>query len=131
MSSLNTQTKGDMAELRVAAELKRHGHTVLMPFTESEQYDLVADTGDEFVKVQVKYASMKDGRVKVSCYGPNSSKSGNNTTIYTEDDIDGIAAYCDELSRCFWIPFDDLNKFSFTLSADGEHKFNTYGLSNL
>lgn len=129
---MDTQTKGDLAELRVAAALRSLGHTVLLPFTESEQYDLVADTGDEFVKVQVKYTSTDDdGRVKVSCYGPNSSKSGNNTTFYTADDIDGIAAFCGDTNECFWIPYSDLNKYTFTLSEDGAHQFDNYSIDKL
>lgn len=129
---MNTQTKGDMAELEVAAALRGMGYTVLFPFTESQQYDLVVDTGDEFVRVQVKFATHKgDGRLKVSCYGPNSSKSGNNKTFYTEDDIDGIAAYCAVMDECFWVPFEDLNKYSFTLSEGGSNQLSDYPLSDL
>lgn len=128
---MDTQTKGDLAELRVAAAIRKLGYTVLLPFTESQQYDLVADTGDEFLKIQVKYASTKDGKLKVSCYGPNSSKSGNNTTFYTEDDIDGIAAFSEDLQECFWIPFEDLNRYTFTLSEDGAHPYEDYRFDNL
>lgn len=129
---MNTQTKGDWAELRVASAIRRLGYTVLVPFTESEQYDLGFDTGDRFVKAQVKYAKLQDnGTVKVSCLGTNSSKTGNNRTFYTEDDIDGIAAFCGDMERCFWIPFDDMNKYSLTLSEDGTHQFDTYGIESL
>lgn len=129
---MDTQTKGDMAELEVAAALRRRGYTVLFPFTESQQYDIVVDTGSEFIKVQVKYATYKgDERIKVSCYGPNSSKSGNNKTFYTDEDIDGIAAYCYELDRCFWIPYKDLNKYSVTLSEGGDNAFDDYPIERL
>lgn len=128
-SRLNTQTKGDMAELRVAAELRKLGHTVLMPFTESKSYDLVADTGDEFVRVQVKYASLKDGKLKVSCYGPNSSKSGNNTTFYTKETVDGIAGFCGETEEIYWVTIEEANKYTYTLSADGAHKFEDHRLN--
>jgi len=129
---MDTQTKGDLAELRVASAIRRQGHTVLVPFTESEQYDLGADTGDRFIRVQVKYAKLQDdGTVKVSCLGTNSSKTGNNTTFYTEDQIDGIAAFCGDLEQSFWIPFKDMNRYSLTLSEDGKHQFEDYDIKNL
>jgi hypothetical protein len=129
---MKTQTKGDWAELRVASAIRRLDYTVLVPFTESEQYDLGVDTGDRFIRVQVKYASSDDdGRVKVSCLGTNSSKTGNNTTFYTEDQIDGIAAFCGDLGQCFWIPFDEMNRYSLTLSEDGKHQFEEHTIENL
>jgi hypothetical protein len=129
---MDTQTKGDWAELRVASAIRRLDYTVLVPFTESEQYDLGVDTGDRFIKVQVKYAKLQDdGTMKVSCLGTNSSKTGNNTTFYTEDQIDGIATFCGELEQCFWIPFDEMNKYNLTLSEDGKHQFDDHGIDSL
>jgi len=129
---MNTQTKGDWAELRVASAIRRQDYTILVPFTESEQYDLGVDTGDEFIRVQVKYAKLQDdGTVKVSCLGTNSSKTGNNTTFYTEDQIDGIAAFCGDLDQCFWIPFSEMNRYSLTLSEDGKHRFDEHDIENL
>lgn len=131
MDSHETQVKGDTAELRVAAAIRELDYTILFPFTENQRYDIAVDTGSEFLKVQIKYVSLKDGKAKVSCYGPNSTKSGNNTTFYTEDDIDGIAAFCGETGECYWIPYSDLNKYSFTLSEDGQHQFDDYPISEL
>lgn len=126
-----TQQKGDLAELCVAAKLKEYGYTVLFPFTENQSYDLVADTGDEMLRVQVKYASEKDGRVKVTCYGPNSSKTGNNKTFYTPDDIDGIAAYCRDTGNFYWVPVDDINRYTITLSENGKNKFDDFAIDRL
>lgn len=131
MDSHETQIKGDTAELQVAAAIRKMDYTVLFPFTESEQYDIAVDTGDKIIKVQIKYAGLKNDTVKVSCYGPNSSKSGNNATFYTEDDIDGIAAWCDDLDRCFWIPYENLNKYTVTLSQDGKNTYDKYSLDTI
>lgn len=131
MDSHETQIKGDTAELRVAAAIRKLDYTILFPFTESQQYDIAVDTGDEFLKVQIKYTSLTDGVARVSCYGPNSSKSGNNATFYNEDDIDGIAAYCEDTETCYWIPYDELNKYTVTLSNDGKHQFDDHLLSEL
>lgn len=128
---MNSQTKGDTAELRVAAELRSYGYTVLIPFSENEKYDLVVDTGDALKRVQVKHAPHVDGSIVVRCYTSNSSKTGNNRTIYKEEEIDGIAAYCTETNDYFWIPFDEMNKYSFTLSPDGEHQFDDFRLDTI
>lgn len=129
---MNSQTKGDLAELRVAATLRQSGHTVLFPFTENEQYDLAIDIDGEFIRVQVKHAAKRDdGRIVVSCYGSNSSKSGNNTTIYTKDDIDGIAAFCSDTEECFWIPFEDMNRYTITLSEAGKHRIDDYRIGRI
>lgn len=129
---MDTQTKGDWAELRVASRLRRLGYTVLFPFTENQQYDLVVDNGTEFIRVQVKYAKLRDnGSVKVKCYGTNSSKTGNNSTFYTEHQIDGVAAYCGDLDQSFWIPIAKMNKYNITLSEDGRHAFEDYHIENL
>lgn len=131
MDSHDTQIKGDMAELRVAAAIRKLDYTVLFPFTESQRYDIAVDTGDDFVRVQVKFTQMNDnGKVKVSCYGPNSSKSGNNATFYTEDDIDGIAAFCDTTTEVYWVPISETNKYTITLSEDGKHKLSDHRLAD-
>lgn len=122
---MNTQDKGDHAELRIAAELKKHGWSVLFPYTESQQYDLVAEK-DEFVRIQVKSSNCIGGAVKFHCYCSNSSKSGNNETQYTEDDIDGIAVFNEDTGKCYWIPVSDINRYSMTLSEDGKNSFSKY-----
>lgn len=126
-----TQQKGDLAELCAAAKLKEFGYTILLPFTENKSYDLVAESDSDFLRVQVKYASLKDGRVKVSCYGPNSSKSGNNKTFYTKEDIDGILAYCRDIGQFFWVPIEKTNRYTITLSQDGANQFEDYHIDNL
>lgn len=115
-----TQQKGDHAELRVASRLKWHGWTVLEPFTDNKKYDLVAEDDGEFVRIQVKSARGDDGSVTFSCYGPNSSKSGNNRTDYTSDDIEGIAVYARHADDYFWVPVDDLNRHTMTVNLSDD-----------
>jgi len=42
---MDTQQKGDLAEIKIAAELKRLGWDVLLPFGDGHRYDLVAERG--------------------------------------------------------------------------------------
>lgn len=114
---MNTQDKGDHAELRVASALKRCGWTVLMPYSESKKYDLVAERDGEFVRVQVKSSRWTGTSIKFPCYCSNSSKSGSNRTDYTREEIDGFGVYCDQYETCFWIPVEESNRNSMSLNA--------------
>lgn len=130
---MDSETKGDWAEFKVSAAVRRQGYHVLIPFTENQKYDIAVDKGDEILKVQIKYSKVKDnGNVIIRCCNTSSNLTGDkNRTHYTEDDIDGIASYCDGLDRCFWVPVEELNKFSFTLSEDGTHKFDEYTIEKI
>jgi PD-(D/E)XK endonuclease len=54
--------KGDLAELKVAAELVARGCRLSIPFGEDHDYDLIADFEGRLHRIQVKYAE-SDGRV--------------------------------------------------------------------
>jgi hypothetical protein len=56
----NTQHKGDTATAQCIATFTRKGYDVLIPLTESAAYDLVLDTGEKLVRVQVKFSSTKE-----------------------------------------------------------------------
>ena len=49
------KTKGDRAELKVAADLADRGCRISIPFSEDCDYDLIADYGGRLHRVQVKY----------------------------------------------------------------------------
>ena len=56
----NTQHKGDTATAQCIATFTKKGFYVLIPLTESAAYDVVLDTGETLVRVQVKYSSNKE-----------------------------------------------------------------------
>jgi Holliday junction resolvase-like predicted endonuclease len=56
------KTKGDLAELKVAADLADRGCRISIPFGEDCDYDLIADYEGRLHRVQVKY-TRSDGRV--------------------------------------------------------------------
>lgn len=56
----STQHKGDTATAQCIATFTRKGFDVLIPLTESAAYDLVLDTNEGLVRVQVKYSSSKE-----------------------------------------------------------------------
>lgn len=111
-----TQVKGDHAELRVQSLLKRYRWNVLVPFSESQKYDIVAERNGEFVRIQVKSSVYDDTSVTFPCYCSNSSKSGNNRTDYTEADIEGFAVYNASIDTAFWVPVSEANKNTMAIN---------------
>ncbi|MBI3952390.1 MAG: hypothetical protein HY336_00345 [Candidatus Doudnabacteria bacterium] len=55
-----TQRKGDIAVSRAIARFTSMGYDVSLPFTESASYDLIVDTGQEIVRVQVRYCGVHE-----------------------------------------------------------------------
>ena len=52
-----TQRKGDLATAQAIATFTRMGYDILIPITESAAYDIVVDTSDKLMRVQVKFSS--------------------------------------------------------------------------
>lgn len=52
-----TQRKGDIAVTKAISTFTEMGYDVSLPITESAAYDIVVDTGDVLVRVQVRYSS--------------------------------------------------------------------------
>ena len=65
MASL--KRKGDLAELKVAADLIDRGCQISIPFSEDCDYDLVADKGGFLHRVQVKYTQSDGCTITVRC----------------------------------------------------------------
>lgn len=101
----NPNHKGNAAELAIAAEAATLGLSVLKPLTEHERYDLVLGAGGELYRVQCKWASLRDGVVKINLGGSyHSPTRGYVRTTYGAEEVDAIAAYCHDLRKCYFLP---------------------------
>ncbi len=112
MASL--KKKGDLAELKVAADLIARGCALSIPFGEDCDYDLVADYEGRLHRVQVKYTK-SDGRVIIVQCRSHSLTAGqgpSGPSIYTAAMVDWIAAYDVTTDRCYYVP-------SWILGAEG------------
>jgi prevent-host-death family protein len=99
--------KGNAAELAIAAEAGRLGLTVLTPLTEHERFDLVLGIGGRLLRTQCKWAPRRGDVIKVRTVGSRYSPSkGYVRSRYTCDEIDRIAAWCQELRRCYLLPIE-------------------------
>lgn len=99
--------KGNAAELAIAYEAAKLGLSVLKPLTEHERYDLVLGVAGRLLRVQCKWASCRDGVVRVrtsSSY--HSPTRGYVKSTYMAEEIDALAVHCGDLDRNFLLPVD-------------------------
>jgi hypothetical protein len=105
MFVLGTNQKGDIAEAEIALAAIRAGCTVSRPLTDHPPYDLVIEIGGRPLRVQCKWASLQRGVVQVRLRRcSHSPTQGYIRSSYGADEIDAIAAYCDDLGECFLVP---------------------------
>jgi PD-(D/E)XK endonuclease len=107
---LNRKGKGDLAELKVAADLRARGYKIALPYGEDWDFDLILCREDDSLeRVQVKYAC-SDGRViQIRC-GSQSLTNGRVKVVklYTAETIDWLAVWDRTVDRCFYIPAAEL-----------------------
>jgi hypothetical protein len=101
-----TNQKGAIAESAIACAATKLGFGVLKPLAEGERYDLVLDLRPTLVRVQCKWAVRRGGIVEVRTGTNRRGPDGFIRTTYAAEEIDAIAAYCEELDRCYLLPID-------------------------
>ncbi len=101
--------KGDLAELKVAADLAARGCSISFPFGEDCDYDLVADFEGVLHRVQVKYTESDRKVIVVRCRS-HSLTGGRvrQTKLYTAETIDWIAVYDRTSDHCYYLPASEL-----------------------
>jgi hypothetical protein len=107
MASL--KTKGDLAELKVAADLVERGYRVAIPFGEDVDFDLILVREERLERVQVKHAQSDGFVIAVKCYS-HSLTNGKirQTKRYTAASIDWLAVYDPTTDRCYYVPAAEL-----------------------
>jgi hypothetical protein len=98
--------KGALAEAAITLAAIKAGIFVLRPVVEGRRYDLVFDVSHRLYRVQCKWASRTGAVVLVNLESCRHTPSGYVRTTYGADEIDAVAAYCDELKACYWLPSD-------------------------
>jgi prevent-host-death family protein len=104
---LSTNEKGDVAEAEIAVAAIRAGCTVARPLTDHPPYDLVIEVEGRLLRVQCKWAALQCGVVAIRLGRCRHSPiHGYIRNSYCADEIDALAAYCDDLNECFLVPVD-------------------------
>src|SRR5688500_19600781 len=101
--------KGDLAELKIAADLMERGYGIAVPWGEDCDFDLIAYRDDELHRVQVKHARSDGIVVPARC----NSLSRTNGKVrrrkqYTTRTIDWISVWDVSTDRRFHIPASEL-----------------------
>lgn len=107
MASL--KTKGDLAELKVAADLVERGYRIAIPFGEDVDFDLILIRDERLERVQVKYTESDGMIVTVRCRS-SSLTNGKVRQVkrYTAATIDWIAVYDLTSDHCYYVPASEL-----------------------
>jgi hypothetical protein len=102
---------GKVAEYRLAAELLDRNIVPLWPSSEMYPYDLVADTGANRHRIQVKGTKQTGSSVSVDCR----MKTGKRRRKYTKKDTDFIVLHIFEFKAWYVIPVEKVQTGEVTV----------------
>ena len=105
---LTTNQKGAIAEAMVIAEATKLGVIAYRPVSEGGRADLILEVDGRLLRTQVKWARRRGDVIVVNIRTSRHTPAGYVRTTYASDEIDGIAAWCDETRSCYWIPIADI-----------------------
>ena len=121
----HTKFKADIGVAKCIADLASKGHVPCIPLSEHQPYDIVAVLGNgPAIKLQVKYAALKNGVVEIKFRTSWADKHGSHTKRYNKDDFDFYAIYCPEKDKVLYVS-NSLNspkiiRFEKTLNNQGK-----------
>ena len=102
--------KGQIIELKVQEELLRYGFDISIPNYNASKYDLIADTGKELLKIQVKKAiGTSNSSFGFKCTTHNVRSSTKAKHKYTADEIDYFATVWE--NKVYLIPVDETSMY--------------------
>jgi hypothetical protein len=108
MFVLDSNVKGDVAELEVALAATRLGIPVLRPMGDHARFDLAFEVSGQILKVQCKSGRLSAARDTVIAQVSTNSltSAGTRRSVYAPGEIDLFGIYCAELDRCFLLGAD-------------------------
>lgn len=109
---------GDRSTAYVLATLLEIFDHVLLPFGENSRYDLLVDTGSQFIRVQCKTGRLRKGSIlfpAVSSYYhyPSASRSAVPDEHRKRDyrgDADIFGVYCADNGKVYFVPVEEVGK---------------------
>lgn len=100
----NTKKIGDTAVAGVLAKLLKKGYAILLPFGDSQRYDLVLDKEGQFFSVQCKSGRVRNGSIRFNSSSTEWYK-GYRRKNY-KGQIDYFGVYCPEIDKTYLVPVD-------------------------
>jgi len=108
---------GELCEMEFAVKAMRKGYIVSKPLSETK-YDLVLDTGNEPLRIQIKSTRTKGKTDNSYCvlvsYGNEQKK------LYNKDQIDFFGIYISDRETWYIIPVEFINSAKITLYIGSE-----------
>ena len=113
----HTKDKGDLGVAYVIADLAKHGIDVALPLSEHWPFDLLAiSPGGDIARLSVKFRAMTAlGTVQVQALSIWSDRHGVHRRLHNATDYDGLAIYCPDTDRCYYVPATELRARHTTL----------------
>jgi hypothetical protein len=103
---LTSDQKGAVAETAIIHAAIKLGISVYTPVAEGGRYDMIFELGSRLVRVQCKWAPRHGDVVVLRCYRARRNRDGLLRRVYVEGEIDAFAAYCPDVDRCYFLPFE-------------------------
>ena len=109
--------KGDLAEMKVAADLMSRGYKIAFPYGEDWDFDLILCRDGEFERVQVKYTRSDGTIINLRCRSHSLTNGRVRATkLYTAASVDWMAVYDATTDRCYYVPASELGSGRATIS---------------
>jgi len=126
---MNTRNKGALAEYRFISTAISLDLRVIVPAVEGYPYDCVIDNGNNFYRIQVKYAS-KDKRRNTAFTTMTHRRIKSSIPTYrkyTAQEVDFYAIYIWYIDTFYIIPYEKVAGNSITVSPKNpNNKYDSY-----
>ncbi|PSP57390.1 hypothetical protein BRC82_00080 [Halobacteriales archaeon QS_1_67_19] len=115
---MNPSRRGDETEAIVLGRLMDSGVSILVPFGDSDRYDLVVEDDRELYRVQCKTGSWANGTVRFN--RSTSTRTGGERvdSEYSADEIDAYAVYAPRTETVYWVPIEATGTGEMRLRVD-------------
>lgn len=107
----HTKQKGDLAVLKVKADLVEKGFFVGSLDTEHAPFDIFAYKDYQIKRIQVKYRSLKKGAISVNFKTSWADKNGSHVNFVDKNHIDIYGIFCPETNKCYYLNPKNFNKY--------------------
>lgn len=118
---MNNNKIGDLGEAKVLAKFVEMGCDVYIPFSGHSAVDMIIDTGNKLLKIQVKSSTYTENgctkfhTTKINRRDYNQSYA---KVKYSTEEIDYFALYSVQADEVYLIPIDECNGSSFWIRHD-------------
>lgn len=95
---------GDTAVAGVLASLLKRGYAILLPFGDSQRYDLVLDKEGRFFRIQCKSGRVRNGCIRFNTSSTEWYKKHQRKNYKGQVDFFGV--YCPEIDKSYLVPVE-------------------------